>query len=86
MLPVITQEVEERNRIFATPRVTKVTLLTGVSFPELYAVDMVHVIVTSLAVLLKINTASPAAKTEFGIVIDPPEPTPTTLPISLVVS
>jgi hypothetical protein len=35
-------------------------------------------------VLLKIDTASPAAKVELGIVIDPPDPTPTNSPISPV--
>jgi hypothetical protein len=36
-------------------------------------------------VLLKIETISPAANVEFGIVIDPLVPTPTNSPISPVV-
>ena len=43
---------------------------------------IVQVIVMLPVVLLKIDTASPAAKVELGIVIDPPVPTPTNSPMS----
>jgi hypothetical protein len=48
----------------------------------MYAVVIVQVIVMPEEVLLNIETASPAAKVASGIVIDPPEPTPTNSPIS----
>ena len=41
-----------------------------------------QVIVMLPVVLLKIDTASPAAKVASGIVIDPPDPTPTNSPMS----
>jgi hypothetical protein len=46
---------------------------------------MVQVIVTVLDVLLKIETASPAEKVALGIVMEPPDPTWTNLPMSEVV-
>jgi hypothetical protein len=63
------------NKIVAIPRVAKVIVALSESVPEIYAVVIVQVIVILPDVLLKIVIASPSAKVESGIVIDPPEPT-----------
>lgn len=63
------------NNIVATPLVAKVTDDLFVSVPAMYAFVVEQVIVTPLDVLLKTEIASPSAKVEFGMVIEPPEPT-----------
>jgi len=73
--PVITQTVEEINRIVQTPLVARVTVALSESVPAMYAVVIVQVIVMPAEVLLKIDTASPSANVASGIVIEPPEPT-----------
>jgi len=70
------------NNTLQRPRVAKEILATSVSVPPIYAVviDMVNVIAPD--VLLKITTASPAAKVALGTTIDPLAPTSINSPIS----
>jgi hypothetical protein len=76
--------VPEINRIVATPRVAKLTVALSASVPAMYAVVIVQVIVIAPVVLLNIESMSPSANVASGIVIDPPVPTWTYSPTSLV--
>jgi hypothetical protein len=84
--PVITQTVPEINKTVATPRVAKLTVALSESVPAMYAVVIVQVIVIAPVVLLNMETASPSVNVASGIVIDPPEPTCTYSPTSVVAS
>jgi len=79
-LPVKTQLVASIKRTVATPRIASVAEVTVVSLPAILVVTAEQVIALVLAELLYREIASPAAKTEAGIVI--PADKDTTLPTS----
>jgi hypothetical protein len=72
------------NNTLQRPRVAKEIVALSASVPPIYAVviDMVNVIAPE--VLLKITTASPAAKVALGTTIDPLAPTSINSPTSPV--
>ena len=80
--PETTTTVPLINKSVARPLVAKVIVALSESVPAIYAVVIVQVIVILPEVLLKRLITSPAAKVEFGIVIDPLVPIPTNSPTS----
>ena len=81
-----TQTVPEINNTLQRPRVAKEIVATSESVPPIYAVVIDIVKVIAPDVLLKITTASPAAKVELGTTIEPLAPTSINSPTSPVAS